>query len=1503
MPRAGGEADKLGNRYESLWTVDAVLDLLGGNCIALVVEPIGEETQGIEFTVAFRNGEREVHSIKRQQADGNWTIGRLTETQANGRSILGDLLRKASSDSAVVFSSGTSATQLEELADRARKTDSLDHFLESVQQNNALFARFRDRIVPLCGSDLAAHSRLARLRVRTKNEPELRTDVERRIRSMLRRTDHEPLDDRELAPSIGNFVLDHAGRTISAQMVWQWLQSQGLGPLQLIGDRATSEQIEKRNRLYLGEAEGRLINDDVIQRSEAEAALDQLLSARVSVMLEGNAGGGKTCAFAQVVRSLKELGVPCLAIRLDRMAETDRPASTFGRNLGLPESPAITLGEYAGGQPSVLCIDQLDAVSVVSARQQWAWDTFSELLEETQAYPNMRVLFCCRTFDLEQDPRLRRLVTDKGLVTRIPVAELDEQAIRSAIESAGLGHRRLELGQMRILATPLHLYLFLEGSRSDRLDFMGPGELYERYWRDKSRALDQVRPGAWTTAVSALSELLSDRESLSAPMHLLDEHVETLDVLASEGVVSISDDGVGFFHESFFDYAFARTFERRGRSLVDWLKSDAQFLFRRSQVRQVLGFLRRNGVDSSQYLETLAGLLQDTGIRFHIKQLVLDWLGGLADPSEREWWCLEASEDSLGERRWDPLRNSIAWFDLLSRLGVWNQWLGAEAALRNRACWLLEQEDVLNARADLIVPLVRNAIPETEDIEAHLWQLANRARGYTHQEMRELLLELVSVGADERVERSPHLRRDLWAVLHALQPRNPAYVIQVLVAWYDREAELGEPQHQLTVLGRPSRHRRSSYWSEEVIKLAAEGDARRFAHAFWPRIGTLEQAGPAGRRTRYRDRESAVGQLRDAVAQSLRQLAIDDPDELDVILAPDGQTTSEWMDTVVVQAWSANPGRYADRLVEFLLDRPIRRLALSGAHGIDSFVAASRIAIASVSPTCSDESFWRLEDAVLHTRPQWERMRRQVGRTELTLLRCMPLQRLRTPARRRLQELERRFPNAPERGAPDEEIEDDDRVGYASSPIPPEAVDRMTDDHWMGAVETYSGDELSAGTGRNTSGAGALAHQLERVTRADPVRFARFAHQLQATHAPVYMRSILRGLTLAEDGSHRQPEADLVIAVVRRMIALQHPMDREVAWALRDAGGGGLPEDILAVLIRMATTAPDPRQDDWSEEGETAFSEPEDQGLNSERGAAAAALASALFRDRGLWRQVKPAVITLAGDSVLAVRACAVDCFVAVMESDWDDAFTGFRLLLQDADRLLGSRPVQRFLRYAMYQDYAAVRPILLQMLEATEPNVVECAARLITLVGLDEGTPLAQPDAARILEMGVAAREGAAQVYAQNAASDVVGTQCRQRLVTLFVDPDAGVRQQAARCWLHIEADEIPSYGALMREYIRARAFEDPEGGRDYLPHCLSECGEPLPTEFCEYLERSLALRQTGGTTDAFDMYGLPDLAMRMYQETQSSELRSRILDTIDEMMKIGVFGVTEGVMRRFER
>ena len=99
MPRRGGEADKLGNRYEGLWTVDAALDLIDGDYIDLTVEAHRRRSCGsrVRSGRARIRSSREYHSIKRQQGKGNWTLSRLAEPGPTGRSILGDLIAKVDS--------------------------------------------------------------------------------------------------------------------------------------------------------------------------------------------------------------------------------------------------------------------------------------------------------------------------------------------------------------------------------------------------------------------------------------------------------------------------------------------------------------------------------------------------------------------------------------------------------------------------------------------------------------------------------------------------------------------------------------------------------------------------------------------------------------------------------------------------------------------------------------------------------------------------------------------------------------------------------------------------------------------------------------------------------------------------------------------------------------------------------------------------------------------------------------------------------------------------------------------------------------------------------------------------------------------------------------------------------------------------------------------------------------------------------------------------------------
>ena len=731
MPRPGGEADKLGNRYESLWTVDAALDLIDGEYIDLTVEAVGDEAAGVEFVRTTRSGVREYHSIKRQHARGNWTVALLAS-----EGILNDLVEKTGTDSRAVFSSGTSATELEELTDRARASDSFEEFKHRVDASGRLSGQFVNYVAPLYDDEHAAWVALQRLCVRTTNEPRLRAVVERRVRSMFRTASGKPIDARAVRLLIGDALTDPLGKRYTAALLLDALRGRGLLRLQLAGEPSVGEEIQRLNQVHLDEVRALLINRAKIIREESRSAVTTLLEDGKSVMLEGVAGSGKSCVLAQVLERLDEQGVPCLVVRLDRLDSSDQRAQALGTRLGLPKSPSITLGEFAGGEPSVLVVDQLDAIGIVSARNQAAWGAFNELLDEAWSYPDMRILFACRSFDLERDPRLRALVESQDKVERIPLQPLEEGVVRSAIAAAGLEPSSLNPAQVEILSTPLHLHLLLESANSGPLEFTSVQELFDAFWNHKAAAVSQQMGGApsvWAAAVGRLCDELSERETLVAPTLVLDEYGEALDALASEGVVSVHEGQVRFFHESFFDYAFARTFVRSNKDLVHWLLDDEQHLFRRSQVRQVLAFLRGRDVDRARYLRTLRGLLSHPEIRFHIKKLVLDWLGTLREPTPGR---MGHRRGTRGRTRRSRVGSRPQLCPLVStscmRCGDGRRWLRSDDEQVNRALWLLRMPNVLDARSAPVAELVRGFRGTSDDL-GQAAEVAHRRPARPHE--------------------------------------------------------------------------------------------------------------------------------------------------------------------------------------------------------------------------------------------------------------------------------------------------------------------------------------------------------------------------------------------------------------------------------------------------------------------------------------------------------------------------------------------------------------------------------------------------------------------------------------------------------------------------------------------------------------------------------------------------------------------------------------------------
>jgi len=77
-PRPGGEADKIGNRYEGAWAIRHALYCLMRDDCSMTVEALDpEEARGAEFTFVEGN-KTQVHQVKRQYQNNNaWSSSAL----------------------------------------------------------------------------------------------------------------------------------------------------------------------------------------------------------------------------------------------------------------------------------------------------------------------------------------------------------------------------------------------------------------------------------------------------------------------------------------------------------------------------------------------------------------------------------------------------------------------------------------------------------------------------------------------------------------------------------------------------------------------------------------------------------------------------------------------------------------------------------------------------------------------------------------------------------------------------------------------------------------------------------------------------------------------------------------------------------------------------------------------------------------------------------------------------------------------------------------------------------------------------------------------------------------------------------------------------------------------------------------------------------------------------------------------------------------------------------
>ena len=1484
MTLPGGPAAKLGHRYEMWWTLSELVRMLRGETDSLRLEPPGEDD--VEFIVKA-GGAQEYHQAKRSHRSGKWSVATLASAgvlASMGKRLIGNRHR-------FVFVSGSDARELADLCEGAADAESFEEFGERFLRAEPRASSY-ERVLSKWGCDRRdAWDALRRVDVRTTSEHELKTKVRWGVASLF----HGSADD--FCARLAAIVDDAVHRTIVRDHLSKQLAKAGLPLRKVSSPHAARQAVFDTTERYLSGVRRNLIQGALIPRTKAAEVIGRLTGEKPSdCVLTGQAGSGKTGCMIDVVNKLRANGVQVLAFRLDRHMSATTTAD-LGRRLELEESPALVLNAAAkdAGAPAVLIIDQLDAVSAMSGRVSEAFDVVAQLLVESKA-ASVQTVVVCRAFDWHNDPRLRSLIREDNKEVDLDELSLDE--VREVLTRADRDVGGFSTRQLGLLRLPQNLALFLGGNFPPTTGFSSASDLFGRYWNEKRRLVaERTRGGGdqWIDVIRKLCDEMNASQQLSVRKEKLDRFPpDLLDQYISEHVLVVDGDSYAFGHESFFDYCFARLFVNKETPLTALLTSSEQHLFRRSQVRQVLVYLREANFD--RYVKELEGLVSHEGVRVHLKDLVFALLASFDDPQDDEWriwaayvqshlYMIEQGQKQTDKRiecAWKRIFQASSWFKQFNHQGTIVRWLqGRESQIDLATNYLIRHQG--QWPGEVVEYLERFFVGQGID-----WSRRLQTVIFDHDSCRsrpyfDLFLRLLDRGTFATP--SGGLQNGVWHVLQQMAIVRPKYVAEI-TAHVLRHCSAQMRQSDV-VMDSPKkwRHILESEEGRHVSK-TAKNHPHLFVRHVLPALIEMAEAAPkieGGPPVRdvvwpylFKGSHSFADTCLLALADALEDLASAGHDLREVMqmLAVKDIHVANYL---LLAIYRAGGRSYAEDAIRAFCQQPWR---FDCGYTESPYWFATET-LKAVVPHCANSELGELERVVLAYASPHERARlggRRKGWATFNLLAAIPENMHGRQAKLKFQELRRKF-GEPER-AP--------RGVYGiiqESPIGHDEIGMMNDDDLMRAIASHASevDAFSlAGADRRRvndnldvvrGGAIELAQKLGEAAQAKPERFVRLLVRLPLETNPVYFSEMLRGL--AETNVEEEDRA----AVCRRVFEYARDACGGEIVQLLGKANAPLSDVALDVLVSLALELSD-QEDGERWRGQSGhFNSSRDiyaGGINTVRGQAILMLGDLVLGDNAYVARLNDAL----GELVLVRDPTILSCVAHLLRAvSYHRTTYGVGLFLSmdfDEPLLLATPHVYAFLCGSVREEFLKMKDLIHRMLGCPHPEVVRVGARLVCMAAFfhDEAHELAEG----ACRASIHERLGSADVAAAWVAGPEGRQWCRKALRAFFADDELDVRVVAASCFRNLPEDELATYEDLMVAFCHSPAYQDSPFS---LLNALKDTRGPLPPEVtCLACDRALDCMESG-----FNTWIASELIFRLYQQHPNDQWTKRCLDLIDRL------------------
>jgi hypothetical protein len=1358
---AGGSADKIGSEYETWWTLRRVTQLLRGEIDAIAIEPLGAD--GAEHWVEAR-GMRTYDQVK-YRSSARWTPSKL---RSDG--LLAKLGRHYAAGWRVLLILSQPSEELEQLIDLAKATSSGEELWDAATDANDL-----NLIADAWGVGKdETRSYLLQTTVRHDGLPHLKEFVDLALETLVL-----GITDTTIGV-LRRFLEERINTTFTAPDVWAALNAAGLAARPRVESGPTISMLREALDRHLRTTRSSIPTAGTINRHEVADIVEAIANSNSPILLiAGKAGVGKSMVVADAAERLAASGRHVTALRLDRMSPSTSTAAQLGMSVGLDGSPVVLLSEVSpNGYDGILVIDQLDAVSNYSGRMPSVYEAVDDALTQARLLGNVRVILAVRSIDLEEDPRLRKLAGEN--VPTITVGELNADDIQTYLTQLGTNVAMLDASTIELLRLPIHLYVFSELEPSMRSVSYGTlASLYSAFTRSFRNRLDvQGYSDEWPEVSRVLVERMNADEALAVPVAAL-EHIRPLylGALLSANVLIEQDGRLALFHETYFDYLFAKSFAPRGPALVDWFAATGQGLFRRSQLRQLLAYIATE--DRGRFIEQIM-TIANSSLRPHLVSIAYTVLGGF-DPSPADWSAVRRllrTNNSFSTRvisliggpKWFTAADATGDIDVLLDSAEWSEVssglvAGLSADLPDRVLELLRPRQ---SQGHLWIRALRSAI---EIADSPAW--ADFALG-----------QIVTGDLD-----LPDQPFDILetALFHRLIGPHPIDALRLLALTLTRDVDRAIAEQVSSLDDVLSRRGRRSIDVGEIEQLAT-ASGPQFVEVLLPLIEKIATYNPSEGVPTWRFRTTGTNRDFDdevyfSFDEALTQLARDDAAGTIPILERLTRHHSNSLDFLVCRAMNEVT---ADRAIDWVLEAEEHRAV----GWISDIRWESRRLIEHASQNCSDDRFAALETTILYWNPEHPNATGKLQRwgwAELHLLSALATERLSPAASRRLAELHRKFPDwgpAEPQGM---------TGGFVQSPISRAAADRMTDAHWLRAITKYQTREHPTFRGDGAfGGSDELASTLGTLAKVDPTRFLHFALALPSTTPPTYTEHLIRNLSGEVD--------QLELIPLLRKFRADHPTKsgRATVSAINEYAQE-ITDELFNELLLLAEDG-DPTREFAREKANSGYYFGGDfvtAGINSTRGQVASTLARVIFADNSRLEASLPILKRLADDPIVAVRTLATEPALAYASIARENGLSLLASLL-DNDLVLTTSSALQGLRWAMLWEADRFAPFLTRALASEDARQAGAHWANCAVNGALGSAPT------EVVSLSESARLGVADAITSNPGL------APSLVAALFDDPSAQVRREISRSLHFLKEMEVDEMSNLIEHFLESAAFSD---------------------------------------------------------------------------------------------